>query len=308
MKTLVCIAFIGCFAALSVRSVAAADSPWEPVAKPLPLYLGKVAKATTVDMLSQVLDEALKEFYRADEGDAVPDLYARARSEVALTKSVLAKKTKVSEAKELFSACSLLTVGSVVQMIQAKYARDLHEITLKQVAALEEIKAIHEKINEVERSKASEIANKLKSDLKAMQDEADKKFKELQSSLIQVTNDARGTIISMSDILFETGRADLTPDLKTSLAKIAGILLVFKNSLVVVEGHTDNVGSEEYNQTLSEHRAENVMNFLIEQGVSESRLSAIGYGLSRPIADNETKEGRAKNRRVDLIVKEKQAE
>jgi outer membrane protein OmpA-like peptidoglycan-associated protein len=149
------------------------------------------------------------------------------------------------------------------------------------------------------------MANKLKSDIEAMKRDADKKFKELQSSLIQVTNDARGTIISMSDILFETGKANLTADLKTSLAKISGILLVFKNSRVIVEGHTDNVGSEDYNQELSVARAENVMNFMIEQGVSPSRLTAIGYGLSRPIADNETKEGRAKNRRVDLIVQEK---
>ena len=111
----------------------------------------------------------------------------------------------------------------------------------------------------------------------------------------------------MSDILFETGKANLTPDLKTSLAKIAGILLVFKNSNVVVEGHTDNVGTEQYNQRLSENRAENVMRFLIEQGVSPTRLTAVGYAFHRPIAPNTTREGRAKNRRVDLIVQEKPA-
>jgi outer membrane protein OmpA-like peptidoglycan-associated protein len=109
----------------------------------------------------------------------------------------------------------------------------------------------------------------------------------------------------MSDILFKVNKADLTPDLKTSLAKIAGILLVFKTSNVIVEGHTDNQGAAEYNQKLSERRAENVMNFLIEQGVGQDRLTAVGYGLTKPIADNSTKEGRQKNRRVDLIVQEK---
>ena len=123
--------------------------------------------------------------------------------------------------------------------------------------------------------------------------------------MIQVRNDARGTIISMSDILFEVNKANLTGDLKTSLAKIAGILLVFKESNITVEGHTDNQGSEEYNQTLSEKRAENVKNFLIDQGVDSSRLSSVGYAFSRPIADNTTKEGRQKNRRVDLIIQEK---
>ncbi|MBD3320601.1 MAG: OmpA family protein [Chitinivibrionales bacterium] len=143
-----------------------------------------------------------------------------------------------------------------------------------------------------------------KAKARKLREEAEKKFSELQSALIQVSKDARGTIISMSDILFKIGKADLTPDLKTNLAKIAGILTVFKNSKVIVEGHTDNQGSEEYNQRLSEDRAENVMNFLIEQGVEPHRLTAIGYAFHRPIASNETAEGRKKNRRVDLVVQE----
>jgi len=306
MKTLPLFVRLCCGLLLVAGFIYAEESPWEPAAKPLPVFLTKISKATSVDMLSTVLDEALKTLYTGSV-DAAPDMYATARSRIALTKSIQAKNPKARELKELFSDCSLMTVGAVTQLVHAEYTRELHELTLKRVAALEEIKAIHEKINEVERSKATDMANKLKSDIKAMQDEADKKFKELQSSLIQVTNDARGTIISMSDILFETGKANLTADLKTSLAKIAGILLVFKNSQVIVEGHTDNVGSEEYNQSLSELRAENVMNFLVEQGVTASRLTSIGYGLSRPIADNETKEGKAKNRRVDLIVQEKKA-
>ncbi|MFW5960472.1 MAG: OmpA family protein, partial [Chitinivibrionales bacterium] len=126
----------------------------------------------------------------------------------------------------------------------------------------------------------------------------------LQSSLIKVSKDARGTIISMSDILFETGKAALTPKLETNLAKIAGILAVFKNSNVLIEGHTDNTGSDEFNKVLSEKRAESVKEFMIEQGVAEKRLTAEGYGFSRPVADNSTKEGRAKNRRVDLIVQD----
>ena len=292
---------------LAAVTVYAEENPWEPAERPVSLFKGKISKAVTVDDLDAILNEAFQKLYSASD-DAVPDLYGKAHSAIAAAKPVIAKNAKKPVARELFSACSLKTVGAVAQLLQAKYDRDLRTLLQKRIAALEEIKSIHEKINEVERSKATEMANKLKSDIKAMQDEADKKFKELQSSLIQVTNDARGTIISMSDILFETGKANLTADLKTSLAKIAGILLVFKTSRVIVEGHTDNVGSEEYNQGLSEQRALNVMEFLIEQGVTPSRLTSIGYGFSRPIADNETKEGRAKNRRVDLIVQEKKAE
>jgi len=290
----------------SIPVVYAGDSPWEPSERPMTTYSSKIPKATDVEALSKVLDEAFEKFYKPSF-DAVPDLYFRARAQIAGATPVIAKGATKPQAKECFSLCSLVTLGAVTQLVQAQSDRDLLALEAKRIAALEEIKSLHEKINELERSKASEMAGRLKADIRAMQEEADKKFKELQSSLIQVTNDARGTIISMSDILFETGKANLTADLKTSLAKIAGILLVFRNSRVIVEGHTDNVGSEEYNQGLSEKRAENVMSFLIEQGVSPSRLRSVGYGLTRPVADNETSEGRAKNRRVDLIVQEKKA-
>ena len=128
------------------------------------------------------------------------------------------------------------------------------------------------------------------------------KLNALQSQMIQVTKDARGIILSMSDILFDVGKATLKTDLMTSLAKIAGILSVYQQFDVSIEGNTDNTGSEEFNMTLSQQRAENVMNFLVEQGIAANRLSAKGLGMTMPIADNDTKEGRQKNRRVDLII------
>jgi outer membrane protein OmpA-like peptidoglycan-associated protein len=82
-------------------------------------------------------------------------------------------------------------------------------------------------------------------------------------------------------------------------------LTVFKTSKVVVEGHTDNQGTAEYNQTLSEERALNVMEFLVEQGVAPERLTSMGYGFTKPVADNATREGRQKNRRVDLVIRDK---
>ena len=114
--------------------------------------------------------------------------------------------------------------------------------------------------------------------------------------------DARGTVISMSYVLFDIGKSTLPCELKTNLAKVAGILLVYRDSQIIVEGHTDNTGSAEFNQTLSEERAYNVKEFLIEIGVDENRLSSVGYGLTRPDASNLTKEGRKLNRRVDIIV------
>jgi outer membrane protein OmpA-like peptidoglycan-associated protein len=109
----------------------------------------------------------------------------------------------------------------------------------------------------------------------------------------------------MSDILFETGKADLKPELKENLAAIAAILQsLLTESKVIVEGHTDNVGSEQINQFLSDKRALSVLDYLVERGVNRDRLESVGHGLSRPVADNNTEEGRAKNRRVELVIKD----
>ncbi len=139
----------------------------------------------------------------------------------------------------------------------------------------------------------------------ARQAEAMNKLNELQSKLIQVSKDARGIILSMSDILFDVNKASLKADLKTSLAKVAGILSVYQQFNVSVEGNTDNTGSEEHNMKLSQQRADNVKNFLVEQGIDSTRLTAKGLGMTMPIADNSTKEGRQKNRRVDLVIQDK---
>lgn len=136
----------------------------------------------------------------------------------------------------------------------------------------------------------------------ARQAEAKEKLNKLQSKLIKVTEDARGIILSMSDILFDVDKASLKQDLQTSLAKVAGILSVYQELDVSVEGHTDNTGSDEHNMKLSEQRAKNVLEFLVSQGIDAKRLTSKGYGKTRPIGNNATKEGRQKNRRVDLVI------
>ena len=178
----------------------------------------------------------------------------------------------------------------------------------KRAATNRTIEAIQEQIGNARSGKVLDLeaekqAIKAQKDkLEASKNEAMDKLNALQSQMIQVTKDARGIILSMSDILFEIGQASLKTDLKTSLAKIAGILSVYQQFDVSIEGNTDNVGSEEFNLKRSQQRAENVMNFLVEQGIAENRLSAKGLGMSMPIADNATKEGRQKNRRVDLVI------
>jgi len=175
-------------------------------------------------------------------------------------------------------------------------------------ATLSDERARLEKLNK-EKQKAIEDAQRALAEkdslLAAQKAEAQKKLDALSSKAISVYRDARGTILSMSDILFETGKADLKQELRENLSAIGAILQsLLTDSKVMVEGHTDNVGSPDFNQKLSEQRAKAVMQYLIERGIDASRLQSIGYGLTKPVADNKTEEGRAKNRRVELVIKD----
>ncbi len=122
------------------------------------------------------------------------------------------------------------------------------------------------------------------------------------NSVLQTSDSARGLIVNMSDVLFDTAKYTLRPAAREKLAKISGIVLAHPGLKLGVEGHTDNVGSEQYNQLLSEQRAAGVLEFLVQQGIPEASVTSRGFGKTQPVATNDTPEGRAKNRRVELVV------
>jgi outer membrane protein OmpA-like peptidoglycan-associated protein len=122
------------------------------------------------------------------------------------------------------------------------------------------------------------------------------------NSVLATSESARGLIVNMSDVLFDTGKYTLKPNTQISLAKVAGILQAYPGLKLQVEGYTDSVGSDEYNQKLSENRADAVRNFLLTQGVQQDNITSTGYGKAKPVADNSTSAGRAQNRRVQLVV------
>jgi len=143
--------------------------------------------------------------------------------------------------------------------------------------------------------------------LTAQQAETDKaamraKLSEQLNSILQTRDTARGLIVSMSDVLFDTGRFSLKPGAREKLAKVAGILLAYPGLNIEVGGYTDNVGGDAMNQTLSENRAGSVRDYLVQEGVLTNSVSAKGFGNSLPVASNDNSAGRQQNRRVELLV------
>jgi len=141
----------------------------------------------------------------------------------------------------------------------------------------------------------------------AQQAETDKaalrtRLSEQLNSILQTRDSARGLIVSMSDVLFDTGKYSLKPGAREKLAKVAGILLAYPGLNIEVDGYTDNVGGDEMNQQLSENRARSVRDYLVQQGVATNSVSAKGFGNTLPVATNDNAAGRQQNRRVELVV------
>src|SRR5216684_1253181 len=139
--------------------------------------------------------------------------------------------------------------------------------------------------------------------------QAEKEKQDLRARLLQQLNSilatrdtARGLIANMSDVLFKTGSSELLPGARERLAKVSGIVLAYSGLHLDIEGHTDSVGGDEYNQTLSERRASAVRDYLVQQGIGSSAIASRGLGKTQPVASNDTAEGRQQNRRVELVL------
>ena len=122
------------------------------------------------------------------------------------------------------------------------------------------------------------------------------------NSILETRETQRGLIVNINDVLFDFNKYTLKPGSREKLAKVAGILLAYPGLKVQLEGHTDSVGSDEYNQVLSQQRADAVRGYLVSQGVAQDTVTAMGLGKADPVADNNTAAGRQQNRRVDMVV------
>jgi outer membrane protein OmpA-like peptidoglycan-associated protein len=255
-------------------------------------------------------DEA-KNIYPRDA--AADRMYALVETRIRALEGVPKDKRKGQQYETELKLCDLSVELFKMQLEKAamvqRYMDVQREISTVRDTLLKSLDAAlgneRERLERLSRESQKALAEK-DNMIRKQKEEADKKLESLRSKAISVYKDARGTILSMSDILFETAKADLKQELKENLAEVAGILKTLLNeSNVVVEGYTDNVGKADANKRLSEQRAGAVVKYLTDRGVDKKRLKSVGYGANRFVADNATDEGKAKNRRVELVIKDK---
>ena len=235
----------------------------------------------------------------AAEKKAAEDREAKARADAEAESKRRAEAEEATKQAEAAKA-EAERMKAEAEQAAAEAARQREEAEKAKAEAVAQQQALA-----AQAAKAQEAA----AQSEQLRQQAEKEKQELRARLLQQLNSilathdsARGLIASMSDVLFKTGSFELLPGARERLAKISGIVLAYPSLHLQVEGHTDSVGSDEYNQQLSEKRAGAVRDYLVQQGISDGAVEARGFGKTDPVASNETAEGRQQNRRVEMVI------
>lgn len=256
-------------------------------------------------------DTALKLAERLKADEANPTAVKRATEALGEAKNAKGS-TAISDAahRSISSSAEALRDWGRARD-QAAAAKAAAAAAAEKAALEKNVATTQEKLSttEAERAALAKERDALNHDRAQLTAERDALAAKLQGALGQVADTkstARGTVTSLSGVLFDTGKATLKPEAKITLAKLAGVMLVFSKTSMAVEGYTDNTGTDATNLKLSEARAKEVRDFLEAQGIASSRLSSVGKGPADPVAPNDTPEGRSKNRRVEIVSSEPQ--
>lgn len=221
---------------------------------------------------------------------------AEAQAQAKAAQEAEAQRRQQAELEAAQSAAAKAQADAARAQAEAAAAKDA-EARARAEAAQKSAEAAQQSAMEQaqQQKEAAERAEREKQELRA-------RLLEQFNRVLPTTDSPRGLVVNMGDVLFDTGKADLRSNAREALAKLSGIVLNYPTLHLNVEGHTDSTGTEEFNQKLSEMRANNVRDYLVSQGLAADSLTAQGFGQSNPIADNKTSAGRQKNRRVEIVV------
>jgi outer membrane protein OmpA-like peptidoglycan-associated protein len=267
---------------------------------------------------------------REAEKDA-PEIFTKATASLQMTENALAsnadKKDTISKARQTIQFAEDARALAAQRQNEERIAAE-REAAAAKARAEAEAKAAAEAKRQAELTAAKEAQMKAEAETAAVKAKAEqdalrakeeaaradaersrKAAADLRAQLLDQFNriletrdTPRGLVVNMGDVLFDFGKYDLKPEAREKLAKLSGIVLAHSGLNLAVEGYTDNVGGDDFNQKLSEKRAETVRTYLAQQGLEESRVTSQGFGKSSPVADNSTAAGRQKNRRVEIVV------
>ena len=225
---------------------------------------------------------------RAENGQAA----AQSETDRVTREAANAKANAQAEADRLKRSNDAQTLASQTEAARLKQANDDKMLLARNEAA--GLKAE----NDAQRASSQTEVDRLNREKVALRAQLLFQF----NAILQTRDTARGLIVNMSDVLFDTGKFSLRPEAREKLARVAGIVEGHPGLKLAVEGYTDSVGGDDYNQQLSEKRGGSVRDDLIQQGMGSDSVTSAGFGKTMPVASNDTADGRQQNRRVELVI------
>jgi outer membrane protein OmpA-like peptidoglycan-associated protein len=290
-------------------------SQYQKMGNPLSLTLDPKVPLSVYEARNAV---ELAKSHKADQ--YAPEILTKADASLQMTENDLSSKADVnktvSDARQTVQFADDARALSVQRQEQERIVQERDAAAAKAKAEAEEKAAAEAAVAKQKADEAAaeaqrnaekadaEIAAQAAARQKAEQEKTQLRAKLLEqfNRVLPTTDTDRGLVVNMGDVLFATGKADLGQDAKIALARLSGIVLNYPSLKLAIGGYTDSTGGADLNQTLSEKRADGVMNYLVSQGLEPGVLTAKGYGMSNPVADNSTSEGRQKNRRVEIVI------
>lgn len=263
-------------------------------------YGGDGSRKVVVDYASRagtLASEAIRLTIRKDYERMKAEEEARKAAEKAALQQGLDETTRQKAEVSAALEATAKQKAEIAAALEAT-AKQKEEVAATLDATSRQKAEIEAMLARVQAEKAAVEADRAK--VKAERDELAERLSGALGKIMATRTTARGIAMDLGDVLFDVGKATLKPAAKESLAKLSGVLLMLPDLNVRVEGFTDSTGTAERNKILSAERARSVFDFLSGQAIAPKRMTHAGYGPANPVAGNDTKEGRAKNRRVEL--------
>jgi len=274
------------------------------------MRLSQVARDLAVEREAQarIEDERQERIRRLEEARAQAEA-AKAEAERAkLEAERIRAEAELSKARAEVAKADAEKAERAAAEERARREEAARKADAAQLAAKQREEAA---LLETERARAeTERARQAADSAKRERDAALQRLYVSLSEILDTKRETRGFIVNLGDVLFDTGRASLKPTAREKLSKLAGILLAYPGTLTLeIEGHTDSVGTDEFNNKLSLDRAQSVSSYLTTAGVKSERVKAVrGFGKSKPVASNTTAAGRQMNRRVEIVIDDSEAQ
>jgi OmpA-OmpF porin, OOP family len=251
---------------------------------------------------NQALTEAEKAYFEARQDEQI---LRYASSDLERAENAL---SRAAQAKKDVDMTSLAYVGKIrtetARVIAQRKAAAAKLEELGRINDRESIRAKYPKSRPEQQTKSQSPSYKERAQLNRKNTMANAEALNKEMEKLQAMKTERGMVMTLGDVLFSSGKTNLLPGAMNTIDKLANFLAEYKEKTVLIEGHTDNVGSDAFNLQLSEKRANSVKEALIQVGVDPSRIDILGLGESSPITDNSTPAGRLKNRRVEIVIRD----